>query len=51
VVAQVEPLVDGLRRTVSLRDALDAELRTVMIADVLVQEVQHARQHLWELWR
>lgn len=49
VAAQVEPLADGLQRTVQLRDAPDARLRTVTVAEVLLQEVEHAREHLGEL--
>jgi hypothetical protein len=45
VVAQLEPLSDGLQRTVQLRDAPGAELRTVTVAEVLMQEVIHAREH------
>ncbi len=45
VAAQVEPLTDGLERTIQLRDAPDTELRTVTVADVLIQEVDHAREH------
>lgn len=45
VAAQVEPLADGLARTVRLRDEPEAELRTVSVAEVLLQEVDHAREH------
>lgn len=46
VAAQIEPLPDGLTREIYLRDAPDAELRRVSIADVLRQEIDHAREHL-----
>jgi hypothetical protein len=49
VAAQIEPLPDGLQRTVLLRDASDAELREATVAEVLLQEVEHARGHLREL--
>jgi len=49
VAAQVEPLADGLDRTLELRDEPDGPLRTVTIADVLRQEVDHAREHADEL--
>ena len=45
VVAQLEPLDDGLQRTVELRDAPEAEPRTTTVADVLLQEASHAREH------
>lgn len=45
VAALVEPLPDGLARTVRLRDAPDAPLRTTTVADVLRAEVEHARGH------
>ena len=48
VVSLVEPLHDGLARQVRLRDAPGAELRTVTVADVLLAEVEHARQHVEE---
>ena len=48
VVAQLEPLEDGLGRTVQLRDSPDAALRTVTVAEVLMQEAEHARQHVEE---
>src|SRR5688572_30007435 len=35
VLAQVEPLADGLQRTVKLRDEPGAEPRTASVADVL----------------
>jgi hypothetical protein len=46
VAAQIEPLADGLAREVRLRDAPDAELRTVTVAEVLEEEIEHARHHL-----
>jgi hypothetical protein len=45
VVALVEPLPDGLARTVRLKDAADAELRTATVGDVLQAEADHAREH------
>ena len=45
VAAQVEPLPDALQRTVQLRDSPTAELRTVTVAEVLLVEVEHAREH------
>lgn len=49
IVAQVEPLPDGLERKVRLRDQPAGELRTVTLAEVLMQEVEHAREHMQEL--
>lgn len=49
VVAQVAPLSDGLERTVQLRDEPGGELRTATVAEVLTQEVEHAREHLAQL--
>lgn len=49
IVAQVEPLPDGLERKVQLRDQPGGELRTVTIAEVLTQEAEHAREHMEEL--
>lgn len=49
VAAQIEPLADGLEREVCLRDAPGAELRRVTVADVLRQEIDHARHHLGQL--
>jgi hypothetical protein len=46
VAAQITPLADGLSRTVQLRDEPEGKLRTVTIADVLVQEWDHAREHV-----
>jgi hypothetical protein len=49
VAAQVEPLEDGLDRTLELRDEPGGPLRTLTVADVLQQEVDHAREHADEL--
>src|SRR6187549_1045777 len=49
VAAQLEPLPDGLSREVLLRDAPSADLRRVTVADVLNQEIEHAREHLDQL--
>jgi hypothetical protein len=49
VVAQLEPLDDGLARQVRLRDAPGAELRTATVAEVLRQEAGHARGHADEI--
>jgi hypothetical protein len=46
VDAQVASLSDGLGRHVFLRDAPDAELRRATVAEVLWQEIDHAREHL-----
>jgi len=46
VAAQIEPLADGLDRVVHLRDAPGADLRRVTVAEVLEQEVAHAREHI-----
>jgi hypothetical protein len=46
VVAQIAPLSDGLEREVWLRDAPGAEPRRATVADVLRQEIDHAREHL-----
>jgi hypothetical protein len=48
VAALVEPLHDGLTRQVRLSDAPGADLRTVTVADVLLAEAEHARQHVEE---
>ena len=48
VVAQVEPLADGLDRIVRLRDEPGAEPHAVSVAEVLLQEADHARQHVEE---
>ena len=48
VAAQVEPLRDGLARQVRLRDAPGAEPRSLTVADVLLEEAEHARQHFEE---
>ena len=45
VAAQLQPLDDGLERTVRLLDEPGAELRAVTVADVLRQEFEHAREH------
>jgi hypothetical protein len=44
VVSQIEPLPDGLRRTVRLRDRPGGRTRQVTVADVLLQEADHARE-------
>jgi hypothetical protein len=49
VAAQVEPLEDGLDRNLELRDQPGGALRTVKVADVLQQEVDHAREHAEEI--
>jgi hypothetical protein len=46
VAALVEPLPDGLEREIFLRDAPNAELRRVTVADVLQQEIDHVLEHL-----
>jgi hypothetical protein len=46
VVAQIEPLADGLTREIYLRDEPEGALRKVTVADVLQQEIDHARGHL-----
>jgi hypothetical protein len=48
VVAQVEPLADGLQRRVRLRDEPGAKLRSVTVAEVLLQEAKHVREHVKE---
>ena len=48
VAAQVEPLPDGLQRIVQLRDRPGAEPRSATVADVLLQEYEHARDHVEE---
>ena len=45
VAAQVEPLEDGLDRRVRLRDEPEGALREVTVADVLLQEADHASEH------
>lgn len=45
VAAMIEPLPDALSRTVKLRDAQDSDLRTVTIAEVLQQEIDHLQAH------
>lgn len=49
VAAQIEPLEDGLDRALELRDEPGGKLRTVTVAQVLQQEVDHAREHADEL--
>ena len=49
VAAQIEPLADGLARTVRLRDQPGGELRSATVAEVLLQEVEHARGHVEEI--
>jgi hypothetical protein len=49
VAAQIEPLEDGLERTLELRDEPGGKLRMVTVAQVLQQEVDHAREHADEL--
>jgi hypothetical protein len=49
VVAQLEPLADGLEREVHLRDAPGADLRRVTVAEVLQAEVDHAAEHIGEI--
>jgi hypothetical protein len=46
VAEQLELLPDGLGRELALRDTPGGEPRRVTIADVLRQEVEHARGHL-----
>jgi Lon protease-like protein len=48
VAAQIEPLEDGLERRVRLRDEPDGLLREVTVADILLQEAAHAREHFEE---
>lgn len=48
VAGLIEPLHDGLAREVRLRDAPGADLRSVTVADVLLAEAEHARQHVEE---
>ena len=49
VASVIERLDDGLSRTVRLRDAPDAELRTVTVADVLQQEIDHTEEHVGKI--
>lgn len=42
-------LEDGLSREVRLRDSPDAEPRSVTVADVLQQEVDHMKEHVAEI--
>jgi hypothetical protein len=46
VAAQIEPLADGLEREVLLRDEAGAEPHAVTVAEVLIQEANHARDEL-----
>jgi hypothetical protein len=46
ILAQVQPLADGLDRTVELRDQPGGKLRSATIAEVLQQEADHARDHV-----
>jgi hypothetical protein len=46
VAAQIEPLAGALAREVQLKDSADAALRRVTVAEVLIQEADHARDHL-----
>jgi hypothetical protein len=46
VVAQIEPLPDGLRRTVRLRETPGGRPRRVTVAQVLLQEGDHAREEV-----
>ena len=48
VAAQVEPLAGGLQRRIGLRDEPGAEPRPVTVAEVLLQEARHAREHVEE---
>jgi hypothetical protein len=48
VVAQLAPLPDALELTVRLVDQPGAAPRTATVADVLLQEVEHAREHFDE---
>jgi hypothetical protein len=42
VAAQIEPHRGGLERRVRLRDQPDGPLREVTVADILIQEAEHA---------
>lgn len=46
VAAQVEPLPDGLRRALFLRDEPGAAPRRTTVGEVLLQEMLHARERL-----
>jgi hypothetical protein len=48
VVALVEPLRDGLSRTVRLRHEPGGRLHTTTVAQALQQEAEHARHHVEE---
>lgn len=49
LVAQVEPLDDGLQRTVRLIEEPGGKPKTVTVGHLLLQEAGHARQHFAEL--
>lgn len=49
VAAQIEPLADGLERTARLVDQPGAEPRAVTVAEILLQEAEHAREHAGEV--
>ena len=46
VVAQLEPLSDGLDREVFLRDEPGGKPRRATVAEVLQQELDHVKEHL-----
>lgn len=46
VAAQIEPLPDALERKIQLRDEPGGKLREVTVAQVLLAEVDHAREEL-----
>jgi hypothetical protein len=46
VAAQIEPLADGLAREVKLRVEPEGPVRSVTVAELLRQEVEHAREHV-----
>src|SRR5688572_20926167 len=46
VIAQLEPLPDGLQRTVLLVDQPGAAPRATTVGGVLLAEAEHAREHL-----
>ena len=48
VAAQIEPLPDALERRVLLRDQPGGDLREVTVAQILLQEAEHAREELGE---
>ena len=41
----VERIADALEREVHLRDAPDTELRRKTVGDLLVEELEHAKEH------